>query len=107
MLSACDETLNNPRTVLVAPLGGQPQVVTFALDLLLAQGVAVDEVVVIHLAAPRYRQAYRRLAEAFPGDRYGDRAIHLRGVPICARSAPWRMCATQPTPTQSGARCMN
>ncbi len=70
------------RTVLVAPLGSQPQVVTFALDLLLAQGVAVDEVVVIHLAAPRYRQAYRRLAEAFPGDRYGERVIHLRGVAI-------------------------
>lgn len=70
------------RTVLVAPLGGQPQVVTFALDLLLARGVAVDEVVVIYLAGPRYRQAYRRLAEAFPGDRYGDHTIHLRGVPV-------------------------
>jgi CRISPR-associated protein Csx14 len=70
------------RTVLVAPLGGQPQIVTFALDLLLAQGINVDEVIVIHLAAPRYRQAYRRLAEAFPGDRYGDRAIHLRGVAV-------------------------
>ena len=69
-------------TVLVATLGGQPQVVTFGLDLLLARGVPVDEVVVIHLADPRYRQAYRRLAEAFPGDRYGDRTIHLRGVPI-------------------------
>ncbi len=70
------------RTVLVAPLGGQPQIVTFALDWLLAQGINVDEVIIIHLAAPRYRQAYRRLAEAFPGDRYGDRAIHLRGVAV-------------------------
>jgi CRISPR-associated protein Csx14 len=73
---------SDPRTVLVAPLGGQPQIVTFALDLLLSQGVEVNEVVVIHLAAPRYRQAYRRLAEAFPGDRYGARTIHLRGIPI-------------------------
>jgi len=73
---------DSPRTVLVAPLGGQPQIVTFALDLLLARGVAVDEVIVIHLAGPRYRQAYRRLAEAFPGDRYGDRTIHLRGAPV-------------------------
>lgn len=71
-----------PRTVLVAPLGGQPQIVTFGLDLLLARGVPVDEVVVIHLADPRYRQAYRRLAEAFPGDQYGNHAIHLRGVPV-------------------------
>jgi CRISPR-associated protein Csx14 len=69
-------------TVLVATLGGQPQVVTFGLDLLLAQGVPVDEVAVLHLAGPRYRRAYRRLAEAFPGDRYGERAIHLRGVPV-------------------------
>ncbi len=70
------------RAVLVAPLGGQPQVITFALDLLLAQGSAVSEVIVMHLAAPRYRQAYRRLAEAFPGDYYGERPIHLRGVPV-------------------------
>ena len=70
------------RTVLVAPLGGQPQVITFALDLLLAQGSVVNEVIVIHLAALRYRQAYRRLAEAFPGDSYSGRPIHLRGVPV-------------------------
>ena len=70
------------RTVLVAPLGGQPQVITFALDLLLAQGSVVNEVIVLHLAAPRYRQAYRRLAEAFPGDSYIGRPIHLRGVPV-------------------------
>ena len=75
-------------TVLVATLGGQPQVVTFGLDLLLAQGVPVDELVVIHLAGPRYRQAYRRLAEAFPGDHYGDRAIHLRGVPVLHQGRP-------------------
>ncbi len=75
-------------TVLVATLGGQPQVVTFGLDLLLAQGVPVDEVVVIHLAGPRYRHAYRRLAEAFPGDRYGERAIHLRGVPVQRQGRP-------------------
>jgi CRISPR-associated protein Csx14 len=64
----------------VATLGGQPQVVTFALDLLSAQGITVDEVVAIHLAAPRYRQAFRRLAEAFPGDRYNGRPCHFRGV---------------------------
>ncbi len=80
--------ISQTSTVLVATLGGQPQVVTFGLDLLLAQGVPVDELVVIHLAGQRYRQAYRRLAEAFPGDRYGERAIHLRGVPVQRQGRP-------------------
>lgn len=70
------------RTVLVAPIGGQPQIITLGLDLLLAQGTAVDEVIVVHLAAARYRQAYQRLAAAFPGDCYGSRSIHLRGVSV-------------------------
>lgn len=77
-----------PATVLVATLGGQPQVVTFGLDALLAQGVTVDEVVVVHLAGPRYRQAFRRLAEAFPGDRYAGRPCHFRGVAVQAQGRP-------------------
>lgn len=70
------------RTVLIATLGGQPQVVTFALDLLLERGEEIDEVAVVHLGKARYLQALRRLGEAFPGDRYGDRRCHLRPVPI-------------------------
>jgi CRISPR-associated protein Csx14 len=74
--------MQEPRTVLVATLGGQPQVVTFALDALLSQGRAIDEVVVVHLGSPRYRQAFLRLAEAFPGDQYQGRPCHFRGVAV-------------------------
>jgi CRISPR-associated protein Csx14 len=38
---------------LIATLGTQPQVITVALDLLLAQGEPIQEVVVIHTARPR------------------------------------------------------
>jgi CRISPR-associated protein Csx14 len=72
------------RTVLIAILGGQPQVVTFALDLLLVRGELVDEVAVVHLGRERYLRALRRLGEAFPGDRYAGRRCHLRPVPIYA-----------------------
>ncbi|MGC8781982.1 MAG: CRISPR-associated ring nuclease [Anaerolineae bacterium] len=82
------DTTSQARTVLVATLGGQPQVVTFGLDLLLARGTPIDEVVVVSLAAARYRQALRRLAEAFPGDRYGERPIHLRAVPVTRQGRP-------------------
>lgn len=81
-------TTTEPRTVLIATLGGQPQVVTFALDALLAQGQHFDEVVVISLAAPRYRAAFRRLAEAFPGDQYAGRSCHFRGVVVQTRQLP-------------------
>lgn len=69
-------------TVMLATLGGQPQVVTFALDALLARGIGVDEVVVVHPAGERYRRALRRLAEEFPGDRYQGRPCRLRSVVI-------------------------
>lgn len=72
------------RTVLIATLGGQPQVVTFALDALLARGEKVQEVVVVHLGSPRYRQAFQQLAWEFPGDRYNGQTCHFRGVPVRA-----------------------
>lgn len=74
--------MTEPRTVLAATLGGQPQVVTFALDALLNQGHTIDEVVVVHLGGVRYRQAFLRLAEAFPGDRYQGQPCHFRGVAV-------------------------
>ncbi len=72
----------NRQTVLIATLGGQPQVVTFALDQLLLRGEKVDEVVVVHLGRPRYLRALRRLSEAFPGDVYAGQRCHLRPAPI-------------------------
>ena len=72
------------RTILIATLGGQPQVVTFALDLLMERGEKIDEVAVVHLGRERYLRALRRLGEAFPGDNYRGRRCHLRPVPIYA-----------------------
>jgi len=38
-------------TTLVATLGGQPQIITFTLDLLLARGEQIDQVVIVYLAS--------------------------------------------------------
>ena len=71
------------RTNLVATMGGQPQIITFVLDLLLAQGERIDQVLVVYLASsPRYQEAFRKLSGEFPGDQYRGRSIHLRPVPV-------------------------
>jgi len=70
-------------TTLIAILGGQPQVVTFTLDLLLARGEKIDQVVVVYPDSnARYRNAYQRLAGEFAGDLYKNQPCHLRSVPI-------------------------
>src|SRR5271157_1893648 len=57
--------------VLLATLGGQPQVVTFALDLLLQRNIPIREVIVIHPAShPGLQQAITCLNAEFVGDRY-------------------------------------
>ncbi|MSP14463.1 MAG: hypothetical protein EXR62_16105 [Chloroflexi bacterium] len=55
--------------VLIATLGDRPAVVTLALDLLLEQGAAIDEVVVVHTAAAQFKIArgLNRIAAEFPG----------------------------------------
>src|SRR2546422_10125357 len=56
---------------LVATLGGQPQIVTFTLDLLLKRGIPIYEVIVLHPAASPYiQQSLERLNAEFVGDRY-------------------------------------
>ncbi len=57
---------------LVATLGGQPQVVTFTLDLLLRRGIAIGEVIVLHPRATGHRlhHALDHLNAEFVGDRY-------------------------------------
>ncbi len=71
-------------STLLATLGGQPQVVTFALDALLARGERIREVVVLHLGPenPRFGQALARLAMEFAGDRYRGQRIRFRPVPV-------------------------
>lgn len=57
--------------VLVATLGGNPQIVTFTLDLLLRRGIPIYEVIVVHPASsPRLQQSLQRLHAEFVGDRY-------------------------------------
>ncbi len=68
---------------LVATLGGQPQIVTFTLDLLLRRGIPIYEVIVIHPASsPHLQQSLERLHAEFVGDRYSFAGqlltIHLR-----------------------------
>jgi len=74
------------RCVFIATLGGQPQVVTLALDRLLARGEPIDEAIVVHLslADPRYRQALRCVADAFADEHYAGR--HIRYRPLAVRA---------------------
>src|SRR4051812_24752149 len=67
---------------LVATLGGQPQIVTFTLDLLLRHGIPIYEVIVVHpLSSPHLQRSLERLSAEFRGDRYQfsgkDLTIHL------------------------------
>ncbi len=61
---------------LVTTLGGQAQVVTFALDWFLAQGESIAQVIVLHLSPqdPRVRQALEQLAAEFASGEY----VHAR-----------------------------
>ena len=71
-------------STLVATMGGQPQVVTFSLDWLLAQGEQIQEVVVLHLLPrdERLQQAVKRISQEFDGNRYRGRPCRLRLVNI-------------------------
>ena len=57
--------------ILLATLGGQPQVVTFTLDLLLRDGFPISEVFVIHPKAsdPRLQHSLACLRAQFIDDR--------------------------------------
>jgi CRISPR-associated Csx14 family protein len=67
---------------LLATLGGQPQVVTFTLDLLLQRGFPISEVIVVHPEAsyPHLQHSLECLNAEFVGDRYqvSGQTIHLR-----------------------------
>ncbi len=73
-------------SVLLSTMGGQAQVVTFALDVLLAQGEEIEQVVVLHLSPddPRVHRALAQLGQVFAADFYAHagRACHFRHVLI-------------------------
>ncbi len=69
---------------LIVPVGGQPQIVTLTLDLLLRQGMQVSDVIVLHPTPtdPRIQHTLRCLRGEFTHNRYtcDDRTIscHLQ-----------------------------
>ncbi len=69
---------------MIATLGGQPQVVTLALDALLARGERIRDVLVIHLdpSNARTRASLAHLATEFTGDRYQGMVCRLRLAPV-------------------------
>lgn len=73
-------------TTLICTLGGQPQVVTFALDALLADGIPVNECIVLHLADDnqRIKHALHKVASEFVNGRYQERPLSLQLIPIRA-----------------------
>jgi len=89
---------------LIATLGGQPQVVTFALDYLLRRGVSIQEVIVLHLSPPdgRVDVAVQRLQAVFAGERYGERSCRFRALPLRYRGRP--MAAIQTMAHAEAAR---
>lgn len=82
--------MSDNRTSMIATLGGQPQVVTFALDALQARGEAIHEVYVLHLSPQNLRthQSLTRLAHEFVDDCYAGRPCRFRRVPITLRGQP-------------------
>ena len=77
-------------TILLATLGGQPQIVTFALDALLAQGEAITQVYLIHLtpAQARSQQALQKVLAEFPDQHYRGRPCTIHRFPILAGQTP-------------------
>jgi CRISPR-associated protein Csx14 len=81
--------LDRQRAVLLATLGGQPQIVTFALDGLLERG-SIQEVIVVHPATTdqRVQAALGRLAAEFANGRYAGRPCRFQPVELAGPGGP-------------------
>ncbi len=79
-------------TTLIATMGGQPQVVTLALDALLAQGILVSDLIILYLSPQngRVQNALQKLAAEFTDGRYGQRPLRYQPYPIRAGPYPLR-----------------
>jgi len=72
------------RHTLVATLGGQPQIITLTLDLLLKRDIPIYEVIVVHPASsPHMQESLKRLNAEFVGDRY-----HFEGQSLTIHFRP-------------------
>lgn len=71
-------------STLICTLGGQPQIVTFALDYLLARGEQVRDLFALHLdpADNRLARSLARLRAEFDGDLYQNRPCRFRTIPV-------------------------
>jgi CRISPR-associated protein Csx14 len=71
-------------------MGGQAQVVTFALDALLDLGEEIATVLVLHLSSedPRVQTALAQLSAKFAGERYQGRAVVFRHLALRAGEKP-------------------
>lgn len=71
-------------------MGGQAQVVTFAVDALLAQREPLTAVVVLHPAAtePRVQRALAQLSAEFAGEQYHGHPLTFRHLPLQADGRP-------------------
>lgn len=78
------------QSLALVTMGGQAQVVTFAVDALLALGEPVATVLVLHLAPdePRVRRALAQLSAEFAGARYRGRPLAFRHTAIQAGGQP-------------------
>lgn len=84
--------MNNqqPVATLICTLGTQPQVVTFALDYLLARNEPIREVIVLHLARtdPAIDAALHRLQAEFEGEQYQGALCRFRSVVFQQHQSP-------------------
>ena len=71
-------------------MGGQAQVVTFAVDALLAQREPLTGVVVLHPAVsdPRVQRALAQLSAEFAGEHYHGHSLTFRHLPLQAEGRP-------------------
>ena len=71
-------------STLICTLGGQPQIVTFALDWLLQHGSNVRDVYAIHLSPsnPRIARSLNCLSSEFSGNRYNGQLCRFRAIPL-------------------------
>lgn len=94
---------SKPITV-VATLGGQPQVVTFALDALL-QDYTIKEMIVLYLASSDERmvRALGKLAAEFKGNHYRGYSIPFKRCPSARAISRWLTSTTSPMPMLSSS----
>jgi CRISPR-associated Csx14 family protein len=94
---------NNHRSILIATLGSEPQVVTAALDLLRLQGEAIDTVCVLHSTSPgtAMESALEALMAEFSG---AQGQMRVAFTPLCDESGRALQDVQTPEETQAAFR---